>query len=714
MEYHSMSFVLLGEGEPDRVQTGVISANGFEVLGVKPILGRGFRGGDDQPGAPPVLILSHRYWLHRFGGDPGIIGKSLQMNDKPIEVVGVLPPLPDFPGADDVFMPNAACPFRSSQRMIDNRNVRILSLYGLLKTGAGVPEAQAEMKILSDRLHRQYPDSYPENADFALSLVPVGEELTRELRPTIKVLIVTVSLVLLIACANVGNLALARLLRREREMVLRAALGASRSRLVRQVLTESVTLALGGGLLGLLLAKVAMGFLVAFARRFTPLADQVGIDSRVLLFALGLSALTGVVFGLLPALQATRRDLVSALKQGGSQGTAGRSRHRLRSALVVAQIAVSYVLLVAGGLTAKSVLELRKVDAGFKEANVIKMDLGLPFSRYRGNQVLDFYKNLLPRIEAFPGVVSTAVASSVPLSGDLATPSFEIEGRDSSRAVTEQRAASRIASPDYFKTLGIPLLKGRTFLASDDENAPPIVVVNQAMARHFWPGEDAVGKRIDIGLGIGWITIVGVVGDVRQNGLDAEAGDAFYFPFLQFGGREMTLFVRTAANPMGMVPRIRVAIHDVDPEQPVSGVRTLEEVRSESATPFRLVALLLVSFSVLAFIVTVAGLSGMMAFLVTERTREIGIRSALGADRESVLWMVFGQGMALVLLGLILGGGGALIGSRLLSSLLFGVRPGDPVTLTLVSLVLLGVAAVTCLLPARRAASIDPMVALRS
>jgi putative ABC transport system permease protein len=730
MEYHSMSFILLGYGEPDRVRTGVVSANAFDVLGVRPALGRPFREDDDRPGAPPVLLLSDHYWRSRIGGDPAIVGRTLRMNDKPITVVGVLPPLPPFPGQDDVYMPTSACPYRSSERLIHNRSAHLISLFGRLPAGGTLAAAQTEVSGLAGRLRQAHPESYPAGSETALAIVPAQDQLLGSFRPTLFLLLGTVGLVLLIACANVGNLALARLLAREREVVLRSALGAGRGRLVRQMLTESTVLALAGGALGLLFATLGRRLLVAFAQRFTPLAEEVGVDWKVLAFTLAVSLLAGIAFGLLPALHATRRDLNTALKEGG-HATAGRGRHRFRNALVVLQVAVSFVLLIAAGLTVQSTLALSRVDAGFTDRNVLTATISLPFSRYRTNQkTIGFFDALLPRVEALPGVLSAALGSSVPLTGTQFTPSFRIEGRADGDTVQggqsgqggqpETRAAFHVATPGYFHTLGIPLVAGRSLQPTDGANALPVVVINRSMARHYWAGGNPVGQRIALtgggGNGPNWLTIVGVVGDVKLEGLAdaAGAGDAFYLPFAQNGAGAMNLVVRTAADPFALLPAIRGAVREIDPDQPVSDVSTLEQVRGASVAPSRLTAALLLLFGTLAFVVTAMGLAAVIAFSVTERTQEIGIRTALGAGRWEVLALVLSHGLGLVLAGLGVGTAGALAASHLLSSLLFGIRPTDPATFAAVALLLLAVVGVACYVPARRAVGIDPSVALRS
>ncbi len=738
MEYHSMSFILLGYGDPDRVKTGVVSADAFEVLGVRPALGRTFRADDEKPGAPPVLLLSDHYWHARIGGDPAIVGRTLRMNDKPITVVGVLPPLPPFPGADDVYMPTSACPFRSSEHMLHNRSMRMISLFARLAPGGTLKAAQTEVTGLVGRLRREYPEAYPTEAEATLAVVPAQEQLLGSFRPTLFLLLGTVGLVLLIACANVGNLALARLLAREREVVLRSALGASRGRLVRQMLTESTLLALAGGGLGLLVAALGRQLLVAFASRFTPLAAGIGIDFRVLAFTLVVSLLTGILFGLLPALQASRQDLATALKEGSGHATLGRSRHLFRNALVVLQVAVSFLLLIAAGLTLQSSLALSKVDAGFADRNVLTATIALPFSRYRDEpKTIHFFDALLARVQGLPGVRSAGLGSSVPLTGTLFTPTYQVEGRPGAAfgkttGQEELRASVHVASPEYFKTLGIPLVAGRGLLASDDARGLPVAVVNRSMARRAWGGENPVGKRIVLTDPMGGGTrlmVVGIVGDVKMGGLGDAAGDfagiagiggiagkgdAFYVPFLQAGAGTMHLFVHTGAEPLALLPAIRQAVHELDPDQPLSDVRTLEQVRGDSVAPSRLTAVLLLLFGALAFVVTALGLAAVIAFSVTERTQEIGIRAALGAERWQVLALVVRHGLALVLAGLVLGVGGALAASRLLASLLFGIQPTDPATFAMAALLLVSVVGVACYLPAQRALGIDPSLALRS
>lgn len=715
-EYHSMAFTLLGEGEPDRVQTGVVSADFFDVLGVRPVLGRGFRHDDEMAGAPPVLILSHGYWSNRFGGDPRVLGRTLRMNDRPITIVGVLPPLPAYPGEDDVYLPTMACPYRSAERQIHNRSRQQLQLFGRLAPGASHEQAETEVATIAERLRREYPETYQSAVAEEIPLLAVRDELSGGFRPTLFLLLGAVVLVLSIACANVANLTLARLLRREGELTLRVALGASRGRLIRQLLTESTVLALAGGALGVLLAAGCLRLLVAFAHRFTVRATDIHLDPLVLLFALAVSLITGMGVGLIPALQAARRDLGSSLRQRSAGGASGGGRHRARNVLVVAQVAISFLLLVAAGLMVRSYRELQRVNPGFKPENVLTAGMDLPFSKYPGlPQVLGFFTTLEERVAAQPGVVSFAVASSVPLAGAVNTPNFGIEGSPTPPGQPEPQATFYMASEGYFRTLDIPLTAGRGFTEHDRENAPG-VVVSRSLAHRYFSSGDPLGKRIVIPvLGTNFWTIVGVAGDVLQNGLGGGEEPAFYLPFRQVGGLglQTRVFVRTEAGSQASAKLLRQTIHEIDPDQPVFDIVTLEQVRAETMAPSRLTTVLLSLFAALAFAITMAGVSGVIAFSVSERTQEIGIRTALGAGRGEVLALVLRQGLVLVGAGLACGVLGALFLVRLLSGLLFGVQPADPVTFVVASLGLLASTTAACLLPARRAVHIDPIVALR-
>jgi putative ABC transport system permease protein len=720
VEYHSMNFTLLGGSEPQRVQTGVVSAGFFDILQVKPLLGRAFRPGDDAPGAEAVLLLSYEFWKGQMGADPDIVGRTFEMNDRVHTVVGVLPPLPRYPDPNDVFMPTSACPFRSRAAVTANRQARLTSAFARTKAGMSLEQARADVAAIADRLRVQYPDAYPADEGYRAVLLPLREEMVRAARPTFLVLLATVALVLLIACANVANLIIARLSAREKEIAVRAALGAGRGRLIRQLLTETTLLALAGGAFGLLLAFSGVDLLRSFAGRFTPRASEVRLDGWVLAFTLALSVATGLFAGSLPGLPPWQK-LVQAIGDGGGRSTAGGGRGRLRNALLVFQLALSFVLLIGAALTLRSFAELNRVDPGFRGENVLTLSVDLDFSRYvtpRGvdrDRVLGFHRPLQERVAALPGVVAVGAGWTFPLNSSFNNDgTFQIEGRPPSPGQPLPRAETRGVSEDYFRAIGVPVLRGRVFTEHDRSDKAPVVVVSQALARRHWGDEDPVGRRLSRDGGGTWQTIVGVVGDVRNASLDQPPRDTVYVSFSQFPGISYSYFVRTLAGPLALGQQIRRLVHAADAEAAVVGVRTLEEVRHESIASPRLTTLLLGLFAVLALTITAAGLSGAIAFSVSQRTHEIGIRLALGAEPRRVVGMLLWQGMQSVALGLLLGVLGALALTRLATGLLYGVAPTDVACFAASTVVLVGVATIACLVPARRATTIHPLVALRS
>jgi putative ABC transport system permease protein len=716
-EHHSMAFTLFGGPEPERIQAAVVSANFFELMGVTPLLGRAFAPGDEAHGAEAVLILSHEYWRRSHKGDPNVVGRVFRMNDRPHTVIGVLPPLPQYPNENDMYMPTSACPTRSSERFISNRQARMMSVFARLKSDVSETQALADLSTIAGRMKETYPDAYPANAGFGLTLASLHKELTQQAQPTFLVLLCTAGLVLLLACANTANLTLARLMRRERELAMRAALGATRRRLIRQLLTESMLLSLIGGALGVLLAAGSVRLLVNFAARFTPRAAEISLDTTALLFTLVVSVATGLVFGLLPALS-TRQSLIPSLKEGG-QSAAGAGRRRLRGALVVAQVAVSFALLVGAGLMLRSLFNLQKVNPGFDPERVLVMRVTANWSKYTtGQQYRDLSLRLIERARALPDVLSAAMASTYPLnplglaSGGFNV-NFQIEGLPPNPNEPTPQLDYRVASADYFQTIRLPLLKGRLFTEADDAQTRQVAVINQTMARHRWGDEDPVGKRISFDQGKNWVTIVGVVGDVRQYGLNREPTDELYRPVRQTGGAG-NLLVRTTVAPSVMLAQLRQAVYAVDPENAIDQAQTLEDARNESIASPRLTAGLLGMFAALAVFITAAGIAGVMALTVSQRTHEIGVRMALGASAGGVLRLVLRQGLTLVLAGLALGVAGAFALTRMMSTLLFAVEPTDPLTWVVVALALTTVAALACFAPARRATLIDPLTALRS
>lgn len=715
-EYHSMWFVLLGKSEPERVQTGVVAANYFDVLGVKPVLGRTFRPGEDAPGAEPLLVLSHDYWMRSWEGDPRVVGRALRMNDRVHTVIGVLPPMPAYPDDNDVYMPVSACPFRGRPAMAHDRSMRMVQVFARLKPGVSLAAARADLNGIAQSLAAQYPASYPQKGSgFALTAVSLREELTQSARPTFLVLFGIVALVLLLACANVANLTLARLLRRRRELALRSALGAGRVRLARQLVTESTLLALAGGALGLLFAAGGLRLLVAFAARFTPRAREIAIDGPVLTFALVVSLATGIAFGLIPALS-SRRGLTEALQEGSDRSTAGASRHRMRSVLIVVQVAISFTLLIGAGLMIRSLWKLQSVDPGFSIGRVLTTRLDLNFTKYIDPpKRWAFEKQILERLSGQPGVVSAAISGSFPL--NEAGPNngrFEIEGQPAASEDLRPQAEFQRVSSEYFTTVGVPLLTGRSFTGADTDETPKVAIVSRSLARRFWGDKDALGARLSFDRGKTWITVVGVAGDVRQYGLASAPPDEIYLALPQFPTLSGSLLVRTEGSPLALQRRVAATVHSIDRDQPIDRFRTLEQARSNALASPRLTATLLSLFAALALAVTCAGLAGVMAFTVGERRQEFGIRMALGAEPGSVLRLVLGQAMRLVLAGLALGLVGAHLLARLMTGLLFEVRATDPPTFLAMSVVLVAVALLASFVPARRATAVDPMAALRS
>ncbi|HTQ62511.1 MAG TPA: ABC transporter permease [Candidatus Solibacter sp.] len=717
VEYHSMSFTLFGHGDPERVRTGVVSANYFDLFGVKPLLGRAFLPDDDKLGSAPVLLLSYEYWKNDFGSDPGIIGKTFEMNDKVHTVVGVLPPVPQYPNENDVYMPTSACPFRSNKMHLENRDMRMMEVFARLKPGVTVAQANADVSAIAAGLQAAYPKSYPENTGFASSASPLQEELTHEARPTLLLLLAAAAFVLLIACANVANLTLSRMAKREREIAVRSALGAGRSRLLRQLLTESFLLACAGGLLGLLLAYGSLELLTDFVARLTPRAREIHIDSGVLLFTLIAALGTSIVFGTLSALF-SRANLASSLKEGAPSAGWGRRQNRVRGALIVCQFAFSFVLLIGAGLMVRSLVKMQQVDAGIVPQRVLAVSTTFNWSKYTADDKSRVVvQKLLDRVQSEPGVLSAAISSRYPFQPKMvpewASFSFQIEGRTLEPGQAPPVSTFAKVSPDYFKTLGIPLKVGRLLADTDKAEGLPVAIINETAKRQFWPNEDPLGKRISPDGGDHWVSIVGIVGDVREFGVEHAPSPEFYVAQAQ-SPQPSALIVRTAAEPRSMAQALTRAIHDVDPQTAVTHILTLEQARYESMAPPRVTASLLAIFAALALVIASAGIGGIMALMVSQRVRELGIRIALGASPMKILQMVLSQGLLLAVLGIAIGIFGALALTGLLKSLLFEIPPTDVPTFAGVGLTLLASAALASYLPARRAAAVDPNVALRA
>jgi putative ABC transport system permease protein len=709
--YRWWSVNLTGVDAPERVQGYQVTASFFDMLGVRPADGRGFSPEEERPGQNQVAVLHHGFWQRRFAGDPQIIGKTISLNSVPYTVVGVMPPEFNFPKGGEVLAPLALTPEQSQ-----NRGDHYLLTVGRLRPGVTLERAQAEMDTIARRLEQQYPRT---NTGTGVALFPLRSDSVRFYEPALLVLFGAVGCVLLMACANVANLMLARASSRDKEIAIRAALGAGRLRIVRQLLTESLTLAFIGGALGILLALWGTDWIRAMIpAEFAPFIygwKQIGLDLRVLGFTLGLSLLTGLVFGLVPALQASKPDLNTALKEG-SRTSAVFSRRRLRSLLVVSEVAISFVLLIGAGLMMKSFAHLMTTDPGFNTESALTMELGLPAAKYReAAPRVAFFEQLLQRIEALPGVEAAGAVNHLPLGGSNSSIGLLIEGAPEPPPGQGIGGRYRVCSPRYFQALGMTLLAGRGFTDQDTADAPLVVIINETMARRFWPKEEPIGKRIRFPGNPErnpWMQVVGVVRDVKHE-LNLAVTPEFYRPYAQDAWREMNLVARTRTEPMALAAAIRSQVLALDNDQPVFRIRTLEQVRSESVLFQRFSVVILGLFGTLALILVAAGIYGVMSYSVAQRAHEIGIRLALGAQARDVLRLVVGQGLGLTSIGVAIGVAAAFGLTRLMERLLFEVSATDPSVFLVIALLLAAVALVACYLPARRAMKVDPMVALR-
>ncbi len=699
---------LTGQGDPEDLQGAGVSNDTFAMLGVEPALGRSFAPEDDKPGAGRVVVLSHQLWQRRFGADPSIIGKSLALGGESYTVIGVMPRSLSFPILNNTDIWRTATPLLAAIRGCD-RGCVILRLIAKLKPEVTLEAARAEMGAITQQIAERFPES---NKGVGATLVPLQEQLVGDVRPAMLVLFGAVGLVLLIACANVANLLLVRAAAREKEVAIRAALGASRARLIRQHLTESLVLATIGGGLGLLIAFWMVDLLVSFAPKGTPRVEEIAIDPGVLAFTLGMAVLTGVVFGLAPALLSSKTNFNRALKEGG-RDTATTSRGaRLRSALVVSEVALALMLLIGAGLLIKSFVNLQRVDPGFNPKSVLRIDVVLPRARYPEQiQSAAFYKQLLDRVAVLPGVQSAGAVSSLPLSGGGTDSDFAIEGRPVAEPGHPQVAWYNSVTPDYFRAMGIRLLRGREFTEADNADAPKVALISESMARRYFPDEDALGKRLVFGKYAR--QIVGIISDVRFFGLNLDARPSMYFPHLQSPARAMSLVVRTQPNPLTLAGAIRGEVSTIDRDLAVSNVMTMDELVGVSLAEPRFTLFLLGAFAAVAMLLSAIGVYGVVSYSVTQRSHEIGVRMALGAQMNDVLTLVISQGMSLALGGVALGLIAAFALSRVMDSLLFGVSATDLTTFATTSLILAGVALGACFVPARRATRVDPMVALR-
>jgi putative ABC transport system permease protein len=708
--YRMSAMNLTGEGNPEEISAGAVSADLFPMLGVRPFGGRWFIEEEEQPGKDSTAILSHGLWQRRFGADPGAMGKHLTLNGKLYTIVGIMPSGFRFPQKTDLWIPLALAPADWREREMHGTEV-----LAKLKPGVELPRVQAELNTIASRLANQYP-----NVDQGLGLlvVPLQEASVGGVRPALLVLLGAVGFVLLIACANVGNLTLARSLKRQREMAIRATLGASRSRIARQLLVESLLLALTGGALGLLLAMWGVDALRSFAPANTPRLDELRVDPGVLWFSFAISALAGILFGLVPAVQSSRPDLNSSLKEHGAAPSGKFEHHRLRSVLVVSEVALALVLLTGSALAIQSFSRLTSVNPGFRTDHLLTLSIHLPSSKYpKDSQQINFAQQLLEKVKPLPGVISVAGASMPYLRGRMSLSTIQIEGAPSRSDSSSDNVEFKAISPGLFETMGIRLLKGRDFDSHDVAGTLRIVAVSESLAHRYWPGANPIGKRVSLdqdpdGHPI-WSEVVGVVSDTRDIHFDVAPKAVVYVPLLQIGSGQIILIVRTTADPVALAAAVRSQVWAVDPDQPITDLLTMEQVVSESVAAPRFRTLLLGIFAGLGLVLTILGTYGVISYSVSQRTHEIGIRIALGAHPHDILALVIGQGIKLALTGVAIGVCAALVLTRWMASLLYGISATDPLTFAAVAILLTAVALAACYVPARRATRVDPMVALR-
>jgi putative ABC transport system permease protein len=707
--YRTVSYNFTGEGTPERLLAGRVSVGMFKLLGAQPIVGRDFLAEEDQPGHDKAVLIGEGLWRRRFGSDYSVVGKTIRLSGEDFTVVGVMPGafrLPDQ-RERELWTPIA---FSESEKSL--HHAHYIDVIGRLKSDASVEHARADLDTIATRLAQEHPEA---NSGWTVSVTPLLDFVVGDAKMILWIVFSAVGLVLLIACANVMNLSLARAVTRQREMAIRAALGAGRIRIVRQLVTESVIIALIGGVVAWPLASWGLKTLLALSPPDLPRISGVSVDSHALLFTLGITLLTGIIFGLAPASELLKRDPNTSLKETGSEPNRGGSQRRIGNFLIVSEVAIALVLLIGGGLLLRTVWRLQNIDPGFDYHNALAVTLQLPEKKYSDNQmVADFSEQLLQKTSTLPGVEAVGMARILPIIHDLPT-GFYIEGRPREPDNQLPQTNYSSVSPDYFKAMGIPMKSGRPFDDRDNSKSPRVAIVSESFAKQFFPGESPVGKRINVTTGQeAFREIVGVVGDVKQNGLNRETLPHTYEPFAQAPSQFMTMVVRTSIDPNSLVPSIRSQVFEIDHELPLQSFRTLDRVIANSIARQRFTSAVLAVFAAVALLMAIAGLYGVISYAVSQRTHELGIRIALGAQVPDVLRLVLKQGMTFVLIGEALGLLGAFALTRLLSGLLFEVTPTDALTFGGVTVLLSSVAFLACYIPARRATRVDPLIALRN
>lgn len=724
-EFSALTFTMLGHGDPLRVRSGIVTGNYFGMMGLSPTLGRMVGPEDDGEGAPSVIVLSHAYWRNTFGSDPEIVGKTVQINGRTSTIVGVAEPAPPYPERTDIYVNMATSPHHLSATMSQDRVHRMTEVFARLSPGASVESASVEVSDVTARIHAEFPEAYDAGSGYGVSVTALKTQLTSRARPTLLLLLGTSFFVLLIACANLANLTLTRVLRRDHELAVRVSLGGSRMTLRRELLVESLILAVAGALLGLVIASASVDLLVAFAGRFTSRASEIALDGSVFGFALLAAVLASAFFTLVPTLPSGDR-VGDTLTRGTGRATVGSGAKRAQRALVVAQICTSFVLLLGAGLLLRSMLHLNRVDPGFDTAQVLTMNIPANAAGRTQDDVRVHYLTVLDEIRTLPGVDGAAMTSAVPLRGTGGIlPQFEldVDGHEPVTGAPAPRADFRVVSSGYFSSMGIDVLRGREFQGTDREGSRLVVIINESMAEAYFGDRDPIGAQIAwtdeqikfLGLTSDWRTVVGVVEDTRDGGLDTEAIHTMYTPYQQvvpwFAG---SLVVRMNVDQASVLPAVREVLLARDPNQPIDGVATIEDLGRESVAPQRLNALLLGSFALLALVIAAVGIGAVLAFSVGSRRREFGIRSALGAARHQVWSGVLIEGASLAGLGIVLGSVIAIGLARFISGLLVGVPALDPVTFLAVGLILAAVAILAAWVPAWRAGEVSPVEALAS
>jgi len=704
--YDSLKLNLTGGDRPEAIDVALVTANLFPLLGVQPVRGRGFRTEEEQPATNKVAVISDGLWQRRFGADAGVVGKPLVLDGDSYTVIGIMPPRFSFPEKIDVWLPLSFVP-----EELADRGYNHLAVVGRLKPGVELRQAQAEMSAIMDEQVRKYPN---ENAGRSMRLLTFQQNLVGDIRMALWILSGAVFLVLLIACANIANLLMARATTRQKDIAIRIGLGAGRRRLIQQLLIESLLLSLFGGAMGLIFAYGGLKVLTSVGPTNIPRLSEVTIDARVLAFTLVISLLTGVIFGLIPALQATKPEINEWLKDGQRSASGGPGGKRARSWLVVTEMALALILLIGAGLLIKSFLILWQVEPGFNPHNVITMAISPSPPKY--NTQRDFVilcQRVLEQVKSTPGVDAVGVVNQLPFSGRNLGLNFTVVGQPPVKPEDTASANFRLVSPGYLQAMGIPLKRGRDFNDHDTRDSTPVALINETLAKHYFANEDPIGKQLNIEGQQAPREIVGIIGDVKQIKLDAEVKSEIYVPFFQIAVPAMNIVVRTTTDPGSMTSAVLQQISRVDPDQPVYQVKTMDEYLGESMAQRRLSTVLLGVFAALALILAALGVYGMMSYLVSQRTREIGVRMALGARQLDILKLVVRHGMWLSILGIAVGVAAALLLTRIMTSSLYGISASDPLTYLGISALLALIALLACLIPARRALKVDPIIALR-